>query len=51
MISHKLWVVVRRKKARVGIGHIERWEIDREGWFLFGLLPLYIRDLRIRLMN
>jgi hypothetical protein len=23
----------------------QRWIYEREGWFLFGIIPLYIRDV------
>lgn len=43
MIVHKLW------KARRKLG---AWKNDdiwlREGWFLFGFIPLYIRDRQER---
>jgi hypothetical protein len=37
MIIHKLW------KAKRGY---DTWL--REGWFLFGLIPLYVRDVQNR---
>jgi hypothetical protein len=38
MISHRTWPVIRSD----GLGGLYRkW---REGWYLFGLIPLYIRD-------
>lgn len=39
MIIKKRWLQTSR------FGTVE-WE--REGWYLFGLIPLYIRDLRPR---
>lgn len=48
MISRKLWVTIRRQKSRHGhYGKSEQWEVEREGWFLFGFIPLYSRDVRI----
>ena len=39
MIIHKSWLAHRR-------GGMLEWQ--REGWYLFGLLPLYIRDCQPR---
>jgi hypothetical protein len=38
MINHKYWTV-RRKDHLGAIRHLMR-----EGWFLFGFIPLYTRD-------
>ena len=41
MIVHKFW------KASRGSGYLrDQWL--REGWFLFGFIPLYIRDRQNR---
>lgn len=37
MIIYKMWVEVNGSRV---------WR--REGWFLFGVVPLYIRDLTVR---
>ena len=42
MLVHKLW------KARRKNGYHIEDEWIREGWFLFGLIPLYIRDRQNR---
>jgi hypothetical protein len=42
MIVHKLW------KARRKAGSFTTDEWFREGWFLFGIIPLYIRDRQSR---
>lgn len=39
MIIKKKWIQVRK-------GGLVEWE--REGWYLFGLIPLYIHDLNVR---
>lgn len=36
MIIHKTWLQTK---------HGGRLEWQREGWYLFGFLPLYVRDL------
>lgn len=38
MIVHKFWKAKRKRYGHV----IDSWL--REGWFLFGVIPLYIRD-------
>lgn len=43
MIVHKMWKA-RRKMGRYRADDI--WL--REGWFLFGFIPLYIRDCQER---
>lgn len=40
MLVHKLWTTSKR-------GFIYTDKTTREGWFLFGVIPLYIRTLRI----
>jgi hypothetical protein len=48
MISRKLWITVRRTKSRLGyVGQTTKWQVEREGWFLFGVIPLFVRDLRV----
>lgn len=44
MIQHKVWVVWARRRGRWS-GKKDTWRIEREGWFLLGLVPLYVRDL------
>lgn len=38
MIVHKFW----KAKRKIGTYVSDTWL--REGWFLFGFIPLYIRD-------
>lgn len=38
MIVHKFWIAKRMK----GYATTDKWL--REGWFLFGFIPLYVRD-------
>lgn len=40
MFVHKMWT------ASKSAGHYVTWR--REGWFLFGVLPLFIRDVTAR---
>jgi len=44
MIVHKLWKAKRKYKHIGGVK--DEW--FREGWFLFGFIPLYIRDRQSR---
>jgi hypothetical protein len=44
MIVYKQWIVRVRYKHFSGVK--DEWA--REGWFLFGFIPLYIRDLSPR---
>jgi hypothetical protein len=44
MIVKRKWT----KTFRVGHGGYRRREIQRVGWFLFGVLPLYICDLSVK---
>ncbi len=39
MLTKKVWL----QKSRMGL---HEWQM--EGWYLFGLIPLYIRDLQPR---
>lgn len=49
MISKRIWLTIRRRRSRHGyVGRFERWEVEREGWFLLGLVPLYVRDVRMK---
>ena len=41
MIIHKKWM-----GKWHGILRVYEW--PREGWFLFGFIPLYVRDVSIR---
>jgi len=38
MIVHKMWTA--------GTGHYTTWR--REGWYLFGIVPLFVRDVTAR---
>jgi hypothetical protein len=42
VISHRIW-----KARRVEFGTTRDCWL-REGWFLFGIIPLFIRDLEAR---
>jgi hypothetical protein len=49
MIVHKTWIAAnkfygRGLKRRDNAG--KQWQ--REGWYLFGLIPLYVRDVTQR---
>jgi hypothetical protein len=41
MVIHRLWRTQRKQKYSSFIS--EEWM--REGWFLFGIIPLYVRTL------
>jgi hypothetical protein len=43
MITERAWVARKRRKSGGGF-----YYFSRKGWFLFGLLPLYIRDRTLR---
>jgi hypothetical protein len=45
MISKRVWVI---EKTRGGGAYPKRMKLMREGWFLFGLIPLYVRDMNAR---
>jgi hypothetical protein len=47
MIVHRLWTVAVVRKSLRGL-YRDTWHVNREGWFLLGLVPLYIRDLSAR---
>jgi hypothetical protein len=42
MVIHKMWRVERKSKFNYRVE--EYW--DREGWFLFGFIPLYVKTTR-----
>ena len=44
MIVKKVWVEQQKLGRYVELGNV----FQREGWFLFGIIPLYIRDVTIR---
>ena len=44
MIVHKIWRQYRRARNYTEHGHF--WMM--EGWFLFGFIPLYKRDIERR---
>jgi len=43
MLCRRIWLSFPKRRDRWG--EKKRWKVEREGWFLFGLLPVYIRDL------
>ena len=45
MIVHRVWSTTKTKYELHGVAHVTR---DWEGWFLFGLIPLYIRNIKTR---
>jgi hypothetical protein len=44
MLVYKKWLA-RRKRTKRNSNIIQTAEWRREGWFLFGFIPLYIRDI------
>jgi hypothetical protein len=40
MITYRLWVVSKERKG-------QHYRITRGGWFVFGIIPLLILDLRL----
>lgn len=42
MIIKRIWTAERKGRYSQQIG---LYHITQEGWFLFGLVPLYIRDV------
>ena len=44
MITYKKWLHIEKSKH---LGFIKDQYI-REGWFLFGIIPLYVRDVTVR---
>lgn len=52
MISQRLWVTVRKRKSlECYLGRVDKWRVVRQGWFLFGVLPLFIKDVNVEKMN
>lgn len=49
MISHRKWKI-RRKDPR-HISNLGQSTVLREGWFLFGILLLYARDIQVEFIN
>ncbi len=45
MVTKRIWVA--RKTTYAGVNS-RFYYVKREGWFLFGLLPVFIQDLTIR---
>lgn len=44
MIQHKTWYRIWKRKA-LGCSYLETYAYQpREGWFLIGFIPLYVRD-------
>lgn len=44
MIVDKIWITA--AKRRDAYGRYCRWEVHRRGWFLFGIIPLYIAEIK-----
>lgn len=52
MISQRVWVTVRKRKALSGRpGVTDRWRVVRKGWFLFGIVPLFLKDVDVEMMG
>ncbi|WP_156150627.1 hypothetical protein [Hyphomicrobium sp. 99] len=48
MISKRIWKMSRKLKSRHGItGKSDHYYVTREGWFLFGVIPIYVRDIDV----
>jgi len=45
MITHRIWI--QQRKRMDYYGHTKRDTAVREGWFLFWIIPLYIRDRKL----
>jgi hypothetical protein len=40
MLTRRNWLVYRKRKGPYG--SYRKWEIEKRGWFLLGIVPLYI---------
>ena len=46
MLVKKVWIAKRGRYVGRTLMETIKW--NREGWFLFGFLPLYVRDVNSR---
>ena len=52
MIQRRMWMTVRRRRSLEGyIGHMDKWQVKRVGWFLFGIVPLFITDIEVERLD
>ena len=50
MITRRTWFIIRKRKSLKHPALNDHWQGEREGWFLFGFIPIYIEDVEIRLV-
>ena len=47
MITRRTWFIVRKRKSLDRPNFKDKWQVKRDGWFLFGIVPLFIEDVAI----